>query len=58
MELIGKKKQKWLEEKREAFEKLKKRITNIPILVIPKPNKKLKMEIDMSGYAVGGVLSQ
>ena len=33
-------------------------MTNIPTLAIPKPNKKLKMEVDISGYTVKGVLSQ
>jgi len=51
-------KKKWLEEERGAFEKLKKRMMNIPTLAIPKPNKEFRMKVDASGYAVGGVLSQ
>ena len=50
-------KKEWLEEKRGAFEKLK-RMTNTPTLAIPKPNKEFRMKVDASGYAVGGVLSQ
>jgi len=57
-ELTGKIEWKWGMKKRSAFEKLKKLMTSTPILTIPNANHKLHMEVDASGYAIGGVLSQ
>jgi len=45
-------------KERSAFEKLKKLMTSTPILTIPNTNHKLHMEVDASGYTIGGVLSQ
>jgi len=33
-------------------------MTNPPILAIPHPKRKMRLETDASGYAIGGVLSQ
>ena len=49
---------KWGMEERSAFKKLKKLITSTPILAIPNADHKLRMEVDTSGRAIGGVLSQ
>jgi len=45
-------------EERSTFKKLKKLMTFTPILTIPNADHKLHMEVDASGYAIGGVLSQ
>ena len=57
MELTGKKAWKWQEEEKSAFNKLKKKMTNPLTLVIPHPKRKMRLETDASGYAIGGVLS-
>ena len=57
-ELTGKMEWKWGMEERSAFEKLKKLMTSTPVLAIPNADYKLCMEVDASGYAIGGVLSQ
>ena len=57
-ELIGKKKWKWKDEKKDAFNKLKNKMMNPPILAIPNNKRKMWLETDASGYAIGEVLSQ
>ena len=57
-ELTGKKEWKWGVEERGAFEKIKKMVSSTPILAIPNADHKFQMEVDTSGYAIGGVLSQ
>ena len=39
------------------FKKLKERFTKEPVLVAPDIDKKMRMEVDASDYATGGVLS-
>jgi len=56
--LKGKKEWKWEKEHQEAFEELKEKITSQPILVLPKREGKFRVEMDTSGHATGGVLSQ
>jgi transposase InsO family protein len=56
--LKGKEGWKWEEEEQKAFEELKKRITEEPVLSLPQKEGKFRVETDASGYAVGGVLSQ
>ena len=51
------KKWKWTEKQEKAFRELKKRFTEEPILAAPDLDKKMKMEVDASDYATGGVLS-
>jgi len=41
-----------------VFEELKGKITSQPILLLPRKEGKFRMETDVSGYAIGGVLSQ
>jgi len=50
------KKWEWTERQEEAFKELKKRFTEEPVLVAPNINKKMRMEVDTSDYATGGVL--
>ena len=57
-ELTGKKAWKWSEEERRAFAKLKKSLTLTPTFAIPNPECKLQVEVNASGYAIGGILTQ
>ena len=57
-ELIGKKKWKWKDEKKDAFNKLKNKMMNPPILAIPNNKRKMWLETDASGYAIREVLYQ
>ena len=47
----------WTEKQEEAFEELKKRFTQEPVLATPDLDKKMRMEVDASDYATEGVLS-
>ena len=55
--LKGKKEWKW-KEHQMAFKKLKDKITNQLILVLPKRDGKFRVETNTSEHAIGGVLSQ
>ena len=57
-ELKGKKEWKWDEEHQRAFEKLKDKITSQPVLSLLKRKGKFRIETDVSGHTIGGVLSQ
>jgi len=57
-ELKGKKEWKWEKEHQEAFEELKEKITSQPVLSLPRREGKFRVETDVSGHAIGGVLSQ
>ena len=46
----------WMEKQKEAFKELKKRFTKEPVLAAPDLDKKIRMEVDASDYATGGVL--
>jgi len=46
------------EEKKNTFDRLKNKIINLSILVIPNLKGKLQMETNALVYAIGGVLSQ
>ena len=48
----------WIDEYQQTFEELKKKITSQLVLSLPKREGKFRIEIDASGYAIGGVLSQ
>ena len=48
----------WTSECEDAFNALKTRISSHPILAFPITNKGFIVEVDASGEAVGGVLSQ
>jgi len=56
--LKGKKEWKWEEEHQKAFEELKEKITSQPVLSLPKRKGKFRVETDVSGHTIGGVLSQ
>ena len=47
----------WIEKQERAFEKLKKRFTQKPVLAVPDLDKKMRMEVDVSDYVMGGMLS-
>ena len=47
----------WTEKQEGAFRELKKRFIKEPVLVAPDLDKKMRMEVDASDYAMGGVLS-
>ena len=47
----------WTERQEKAFEELKKRFMQEPVLAAPDLDKKMRMEVDASGYAIEGVLS-
>ena len=47
----------WTERQEEAFRKLKKRFTKKLVLAALDLNKKIRMEVDASDYATGGILS-
>ena len=51
------KKWEWTEKQEKAFRELKKRFTEEPVLAAPDLDKKMQMEVDVSDYATGGVLS-
>ena len=51
------KKWDWTEKQEKAFRKLKERFTKEPVLAAPDIDKKMRMEVDASDYAMGGVLS-
>ena len=48
---------KWMEKQEEAFEELKKRFMQEPVLAALDLDKKMRMEMDASDYATEGVLS-
>jgi len=51
------KKWDWTEREEKAFKELKERFTKEPVLAAPDIDKKMRMEVDASDYAMGGVLS-
>ena len=57
-ELKGKKEWKWEEEHQKAFKELKEKITSQLVLALPRREGKFRVEMDASGHAIGGVLSQ
>jgi len=56
--LKEKKEWKWEEEHQKAFKELKKKITSQPVLSLPKREGKFRVEMDASGHAIRGMLSQ
>ena len=51
------KKWEWTEKQERAFGELKKRFTEELVLAAPDLDKKIQIEVDVSDYATGGVLS-
>ena len=54
----GKQPFSWGEEEQTAFEELKKRLTEAPVLVYPREGGGFILDTDASDKAIGGVLSQ
>ena len=48
----------WGLEEQAAFDTLKERFTQNPVLCLYDPNRDTRIEVDASGYATGGVLAQ
>ena len=48
---------KWMARQEKAFRELKERFTKEPVLAAPDLDKKMKIEVDISDYAIGKVLS-
>ena len=46
----------WTERQEKVFKELKERFTREPVLAAPDIDKKMRMEMDVSDYAMGGVL--
>jgi len=55
--LKGKADWKWGDEQQKAFQELKNSITKEPTLALPQRKGLYRVETDVSGYAIGGVLS-
>ena len=51
------KKWDWTEKQEKAFKELKEWFTKEPVLAAPDIDKKMRMEVNASDYATGGVLS-
>ena len=51
------KKWEWTEKEERAFRELKRRFTKELVLAAPDLDKKIRMEVNTSDYATGGVLS-
>jgi len=51
------KKWDWTERQEKVFRELKKRFTKEPVLAVLDLNKKLRVEVDASDYAIGEMLS-
>jgi len=47
----------WTERQKKVFKELKERFTKEPVLAALDIDKKMRMEVDASDYAMGGVLS-
>jgi len=50
------KKWEWEEKQQRAFEELKRRFITEPVLVIPDLDKEMRVEVNVSDFATGGVL--
>ena len=50
------KKWEWTEKEEKTFKELKERFTKEPVLAAPDIDKKMRIEVDASDYATGGVL--
>ena len=48
----------WAEAQQQAFDKLRTAFTTEPVLAMWSPNRPTRIEVDASGFATGGVISQ
>jgi hypothetical protein len=48
----------WGKKEQDTFEEMKTQIISKPVLAHPQLDKPFELEVDTSGYAVGGVLLQ
>ena len=48
----------WGKKQQKAFDQLRHRFLKEPVLALWKPDRLTRIEVDASGYATGGVLSQ
>jgi len=51
------KKWEWTEKQEKVFKELKEQFTKELVLAAPDLDKKMRMEVNASDYATGGVLS-
>ena len=47
----------WEERQQRVSEELKEKFTTEPVLVTPDLDKEMRVEVDMSDFVTGGVLS-
>ena len=47
----------WTEKQEKVFQELKERFTKKPVLVVLDLNKKMRIEVNASDYAISGILS-
>ena len=50
-------KQNWWKKQKRAFEELKERFMTEPVLVTPDLDKEMRVEVNVSDFAIGEVLS-
>ena len=48
----------WGPEEQQAFDEIKRRFCESPVLCIYDPERETRIEVDASGYATGAILSQ
>ena len=51
-------KYEWSEERQRAFDEVKKRLSEVPLLIHPDFEREFILQMDVSGFAIGAVLTQ